>query len=254
MRTVCWQTILMKYHNLFFLKIRKDVTKFVVCCSRDWRFKGSYRHVSCHKCNQIPNSYFLFMKVRLYISRISVFFLPRVYPGSFVIFRIIWALSKYHFDILQDRFVKVPRDLMLMRCVIPNWNYYVTINEHKSVIIMRVTFTFTRWVIAYAFSVVYWYFSKLIFSKKLFQKYHQSVMEVKSRSLQTFCQNWSGSKVIAKCYEGSRQTVKTFRGSKHMHWFLSTTNHKEAVHEYLKRMWLYNGGNMIHYFLGKPNV
>ena len=23
-----------------FEKIRKDVAKFVVCCSRDWRFKG----------------------------------------------------------------------------------------------------------------------------------------------------------------------------------------------------------------------
>ena len=38
MRTVCWQTILMKY-TLFFSKIRKDVTNFVVCCSHDWRFK-----------------------------------------------------------------------------------------------------------------------------------------------------------------------------------------------------------------------
>ena len=25
---------------LFFSKIGKDVAKFVVCCSRDWRFKG----------------------------------------------------------------------------------------------------------------------------------------------------------------------------------------------------------------------
>ena len=25
---------------LNFSEIRKDVTKFVVCCSRDWRFKG----------------------------------------------------------------------------------------------------------------------------------------------------------------------------------------------------------------------
>ena len=41
MRIVCWQTILLKYHSLFFSKIRKDVGKFVVCCSCDWRFKGS---------------------------------------------------------------------------------------------------------------------------------------------------------------------------------------------------------------------
>ena len=25
---------------LIFSKIKKDVAKFVVCCSRDWRFKG----------------------------------------------------------------------------------------------------------------------------------------------------------------------------------------------------------------------
>ena len=30
----------MKYHTLFFLKIRKNVAKFVVCFSRDWRFKS----------------------------------------------------------------------------------------------------------------------------------------------------------------------------------------------------------------------
>ena len=40
MRIVCWQTVLMKYHTLFLSKTRKDVAKFVVCCSRDWRFKG----------------------------------------------------------------------------------------------------------------------------------------------------------------------------------------------------------------------
>ena len=36
------ETILMKYHTLFLWKIRKDVTKFVVCCSRDWRFGLSF--------------------------------------------------------------------------------------------------------------------------------------------------------------------------------------------------------------------
>ena len=40
MRIVCWQTILPKNHTLFYSKIRKDAEKFVVCCSRDWRFKG----------------------------------------------------------------------------------------------------------------------------------------------------------------------------------------------------------------------
>ena len=42
MRIVCWQTLLMKYHTLFLSKIRKDVAKFVVCCSRDFRFKSYY--------------------------------------------------------------------------------------------------------------------------------------------------------------------------------------------------------------------
>ena len=32
--------LFMKWHTIFFSKIRKDVAKFVVCCSRDWRFKG----------------------------------------------------------------------------------------------------------------------------------------------------------------------------------------------------------------------
>ena len=36
MRIVCWQTILMKYHSLFPLKIQKDVAKFVICYSRDF--------------------------------------------------------------------------------------------------------------------------------------------------------------------------------------------------------------------------
>ena len=40
MNIVCWQTILMKYRTLFLLTIRENVAKFVVCCSRDGRFKG----------------------------------------------------------------------------------------------------------------------------------------------------------------------------------------------------------------------
>ena len=36
----------MKYHTLFFSKIKKDVGKFVVCCSCDWRFKGYNTTVS----------------------------------------------------------------------------------------------------------------------------------------------------------------------------------------------------------------
>ena len=56
MRIVCWQMILMKHHTLFFqklgkmsqnmlstvvvigaLRVGKDVAKFVVCYSCDWR-------------------------------------------------------------------------------------------------------------------------------------------------------------------------------------------------------------------------
>ena len=51
MRIFCWQTILMKYHTLFLSKIREEVAIFVVCCSRDWRFKGllnSSKVGSCH--------------------------------------------------------------------------------------------------------------------------------------------------------------------------------------------------------------
>ena len=36
MRIVSQQTILMNYHTLFLSKTRKDVAKFVVCCSHDW--------------------------------------------------------------------------------------------------------------------------------------------------------------------------------------------------------------------------
>ena len=40
MRIVCWQTILMKPHTLFFSKFGKDVSKFVIIFIRDMRFKG----------------------------------------------------------------------------------------------------------------------------------------------------------------------------------------------------------------------
>ena len=59
MRIVCWQTILMKYHPLFLSEIRKDVAKFVVCCSCDWRFKGYYKSTSriqLDKCTENANN------------------------------------------------------------------------------------------------------------------------------------------------------------------------------------------------------
>ena len=63
MRIVCWQTILMIYHTLFLLKIRENVAKFVVCCSRDWRFNGMQ-----------PRQYFLSWKRLLFIAYIQVHF------------------------------------------------------------------------------------------------------------------------------------------------------------------------------------
>ena len=38
----------MKYHTLFLLKIRETVAKFVVCCSRDWRFRNCQLHLQIH--------------------------------------------------------------------------------------------------------------------------------------------------------------------------------------------------------------
>ena len=35
----------MIYHTLFRLNIRKDIAKCVVCCSRDWRFKGKFSKI-----------------------------------------------------------------------------------------------------------------------------------------------------------------------------------------------------------------
>ena len=49
MRIVCWQTILLKYHTLFLSKIRKDVAKFVACCSLIGALRVNYGiHLLCH--------------------------------------------------------------------------------------------------------------------------------------------------------------------------------------------------------------
>ena len=37
---VCWQTILMKYHTLFFFQKFEKMAQNVVCCSCDCGFKG----------------------------------------------------------------------------------------------------------------------------------------------------------------------------------------------------------------------
>ena len=39
----------LEYHNLFLSKIGKDVSKFVVCCSRDWRFKDKKTKQTSHE-------------------------------------------------------------------------------------------------------------------------------------------------------------------------------------------------------------
>ena len=50
----------MKYHTLFLSKTRKDVAKFVVCCSPDWRFKGYSRNT--HLLPPKPKSSFRHLK------------------------------------------------------------------------------------------------------------------------------------------------------------------------------------------------
>ena len=60
---VCWQTILMKYHSLFYSKIfEKNVGK-VVCCIRDLRFRGSLICTDAHIF-----FYFLFQNFIYYYS------------------------------------------------------------------------------------------------------------------------------------------------------------------------------------------
>ena len=58
--------ILTKYHPLIFLKIGKDVSKFVVCCSCDWRFKGS-------AIIGLENQFLVFLRVPI-LHSFSVFF------------------------------------------------------------------------------------------------------------------------------------------------------------------------------------
>ena len=54
MRIVCQQTILMKYYTLFG-EIMKNVATFIVCCSRDWRFRANQwcpeKDISTHTTN-----------------------------------------------------------------------------------------------------------------------------------------------------------------------------------------------------------
>ena len=49
----------MKYHTLFLSKTRKDVSKFVVCCSLDWRFKGYYALIE-HAGKLFPSGAYCF--------------------------------------------------------------------------------------------------------------------------------------------------------------------------------------------------
>ena len=52
-------------HEISFLisfEIWKDVEKFVVCCSRDWRFKGLSVHLSIYLSVYLLNSILLMNK------------------------------------------------------------------------------------------------------------------------------------------------------------------------------------------------
>ena len=57
------QTILMKYHTLFFSKIEKeiekDVAKFDICCSRDWLFKGLTSLFVCDRARSSDGGYYV---------------------------------------------------------------------------------------------------------------------------------------------------------------------------------------------------
>ena len=44
---------------LIFSKIRKDYEKFVVCCSRDWRFKGKAMVDPAEDNHQVPTRIWL---------------------------------------------------------------------------------------------------------------------------------------------------------------------------------------------------
>ena len=57
--------------------------------------------------------------------------------------------------------------------------------------------------------VVCWIFSKSIFKKKILQEYHYSIKLFGSRSGLTFCQAWSGSKLIANVISRQHWQVKS---------------------------------------------
>ena len=58
------ETILMKYHALFFSKIRKNEAKFVVCCSCDWRYKEqqALKKLSCVRINGSVSTRYILMQ------------------------------------------------------------------------------------------------------------------------------------------------------------------------------------------------
>ena len=56
--------ILMKYHSLFFLKIKKDVAEIALCCSCDWRLKGYITEFSNSFLNHENPETSLFFKAK----------------------------------------------------------------------------------------------------------------------------------------------------------------------------------------------
>ena len=62
MSIVCWQTILMKYQTLFFLKIMGNVAKLVVCCSRDWPLRVKrFGHFEVLWFNEMARRHYLLL-------------------------------------------------------------------------------------------------------------------------------------------------------------------------------------------------
>ena len=105
MRIVCWQTIFMKYHSLFFSKIKKDVAKFLVCCSRDRRLRVNYR---CPETKVLVPLFFSFhvtsMDQLLIVGAVSLITagyrrLPQDTTGS------LKCYNLYNFNLLKAQYI-----------------------------------------------------------------------------------------------------------------------------------------------------
>ena len=95
-RNVCWQAILIKYHTLFFRKLRKtQVIKFVVCCSvflKEFIGKKSYFWKKIKSANLKEGM----KSMQLQIFRLLLTFANRLDPNQ--------AQHKFQFNLEQKMF------------------------------------------------------------------------------------------------------------------------------------------------------